>query len=153
MGEQETKNEDMASDAKRTDAKRTDATLIDAKARKLGLIRWVQVAYMVFALFSLWLFDKVATIAWGMFAEPDSNVVTLGAAVVAAALTLHLYRHEKINRLTHDVVGELSKVTWPSRDETTNSTVVVIITSIIAALILGGFDAVWSAITDLIYKV
>ena len=41
---------------------------------------------------------------------------------------------------------------WPSRKETSASTIVVIITSIIAAGILGAFDAVWSTITDLIYK-
>ena len=56
-------------------------------------------------------------------------------------------------RISHEIVGELAKVTWPSREETQVSTIVVIVTSIIAAIIVGSFDAVWSTITDLIYKV
>ena len=50
-----------------------------------------------------------------------------------------------------EVAGELSKVTWPSRPETWRNTVVVIVTSIIAAAYLFLFDSVWSAFTDLIY--
>ena len=48
---------------------------------------------------------------------------------------------------------ELSKVSWPTRKETWSQTIVVIIVSIIAAVILGVFDAVWAQITDFIYDV
>ena len=51
------------------------------------------------------------------------------------------------------MVGELSKVTWPTRDETYYSTLVVIVTSVIAAVYTGAFDAVWSAFSDLVYNV
>ena len=75
------------------------------------------------------------------------------AAVVSIVITVVLYRHETVSRVSHEVVGELAKVSWPTRDEVQVSTVVVIITSIIASIIVGSFDAAWSAITDLIYKV
>jgi preprotein translocase subunit SecE len=52
-----------------------------------------------------------------------------------------------------EVVGELSKVTWPTREETYYSTIVVIVTSVLAAVYTGIIDALWSAFTDLIYKV
>jgi len=68
------------------------------------------------------------------------------------AVGLILYRNEKSNRLVTEVVSELAKVTWPSRKETYASTIVVVVTSLIAAAIVGSFDFVWSAITDLLYK-
>ncbi len=46
---------------------------------------------------------------------------------------------------------ELKKVTWPTRKETQAATIVVIVTVIIAAMILGAFDTVWSFFTDRIY--
>ncbi|MCP4601434.1 MAG: preprotein translocase subunit SecE [Proteobacteria bacterium] len=76
-------------------------------------------------------------------------VVVGGAG--AAGLTVYLWRHPKVNRLALEIVTELSKVTWPTRKELSASTVVVIILSIIAALILGLFDFFWAWATDLIY--
>ncbi|MGD8860616.1 MAG: preprotein translocase subunit SecE [Myxococcales bacterium] len=128
-------------------------TTQDAQAKTLGLARWVQVAYMVFFLFTLWLLDKIVLLTWSLFAEPNPTLVTALCAAAAGALTFYLYRHPSVNRLSYEVVGELAKVTWPSRRETQASTIVVIVASVIAAVILGSFDAVWSAITDLIYEV
>jgi preprotein translocase SecE subunit len=125
----------------------------EGQPKTLGLARWVQMTFMAVGLLLLWVLDKVITIGWDRFAEPKPTVVTLVAAVVATIVTLILYRNEKISRVSHEIVGELAKVSWPSRKETQVSTVVVIITSIIAAAIVGAFDAAWSAITDLIYKV
>ena len=130
-----------------------ETTTREAQPKTLGLARWVQMTFMAFGAFLLWVLDKVITIGWDKFAEPKPMLVTLLAAVVATAVTMVLYRNEKVSRVSHEVVGELAKVSWPSRKETQVSTVVVIITSIIAAAIVGAFDAAWSAITDLIYKV
>ena len=121
--------------------------------RTLGLARWVQLAFMALAVILLWVFDKIVTIVWDKFAEPKPVLVTLAAGALAMATTIALYRHPKVSRISHEVVGELAKVTWPNRDEIRISTIVVIITSIIASAIVGAFDAAWSAITDLIYKV
>lgn len=120
--------------------------------KSLGLDRWVQIAFMAGGLTALWLLDKVITLIWDRFAEPKPSLVTMIAAVIAIAGTLLLYRQERVSRLAHEVVAELAKVSWPSRRETQVSTIVVIITSIVASIIVGSFDAVWSAITDLIYK-
>jgi preprotein translocase subunit SecE len=122
------------------------------RPKSLGLDRWVQIAFMAFTLLLLWLLDKIITLIWDRFAEPTPSLVTLLAAVIAISTTMVLYRQEKVSRVAHEVVGELTKVSWPSRKETQVSTLVVIITSVIAAIIVGTFDAAWSAITDLIYK-
>lgn len=130
----------------------TEATQ-DEQVRTLGLLRWVQLAYMAFGLLVLWMSDKVIVSIWSKFAEPNPTAATVAAAVVGFVVSLAVYRNEKANRISHEVIGELARVTWPSSEETRVSTIVVIFTSILAAAILGSFDAVWSAITDLIYKV
>jgi preprotein translocase SecE subunit len=131
----------------------TASEIHHSKPKALGLDRWVQIAFMAFGLLLLWMIDKIITLIWDRFAEPSQSLVTLLSAVLAVGVTVLLYRQEKVSRTAHEVVGELTKVNWPSRKETQVSTVVVIITSLIAAIIIGAFDAAWSAITDLIYKV
>jgi len=121
--------------------------------KTLGLERWVQMAFLSFGVLTIWVLDKVIALVWDRFAEPPPELVTVVAAVIGAAITMVLYRNPKVSRVSHEVVGELAKVSWPSRKETQVSTIVVIVTSLIAAVIVGAFDAAWSAITDLIYKV
>jgi len=118
----------------------------------LGLDRWVQYVFVVVAAFFLWFLDKVATLVWQNFAEPPSVVITAAAAVISIGGTVALYRNERAHTLVTDVVSELAKVTWPSRKETYASTIVVIVTSLIAAGVVGAFDFVWSFLTDLLYK-
>lgn len=128
-------------------------TADEIQPKVLGLGRWVQMAFFAIGLVLLFVLDKLIAWVWDRFAEPSEVAVTATAAVIAAAATIALYKNEKVHRVAHEVVGELTRVTWPSRKETQVSTVVVIITSLIAAGIIGAFDAVWSTITDLIYKV
>ncbi len=120
--------------------------------KSLGLERWVQFGFVLVAIITFFLADKLIEFIWGYFAQPESAVVTGAAAIVGILTAFLAYRHRKLNPLAHEVAAELSKVTWPSRQETWYSTVVVIVTSVIAAVYLGGFDALWSAFTDLIYS-
>lgn len=120
--------------------------------RALGLARWVQYVFVIGAAFLFWFLDKVATLSLQLFTEPSAELVTGGSLLAAAVVAWSLYRREPARRLITEIVAELAKVTWPSRDETYVASVVVIITSIIAAAVIGSFDFVWSAITDLLYK-
>jgi preprotein translocase SecE subunit len=128
-------------------------TAQEVQPKTLGLARWVQMAFVAFWVLLAWVLDKVITLIWDKFAEPLPTAVTAISLVAAGAITLACYRNPKVSRIATEVVGELAKVTWPSREETQVSTIVVIVTSLIAAVIVGAFDAAWSAITDLIYKV
>ena len=60
-------------------------------------------------------------------------------------------KNEELFALATDVAAELRKVTWPTRKETVSSTIIVIITTIVSALLLGMFDGMWSWVTRLIY--
>jgi preprotein translocase subunit SecE len=124
-----------------------------AGKRTIGLERWVQLGFMVAAILLVWLFDHLITAIWYVFADPNESLVTAGAVVLGLLASVILYRSAPVYGLVHDVAEELSKVAWPTRNETSSSTVVVVVTSIVAALMLFLFDSVWSAVTDLVYKV
>jgi preprotein translocase subunit SecE len=124
-----------------------------ATTRTLGPIRWVQTAFLAAGALLFLLLNRLIVAGWERFAEPNSTLATLASGLLAAVIAWRLYKYDKINQLANDVVTELTKVAWPTRQEVSTSTVVVIITSIVAAGILGTFDAIWSAITDLIYRV
>lgn len=49
-----------------------------------------------------------------------------------------------------DILAELNKVTWPSREETRNLTIVVIGISVALGAFLGGIDLVLSSVYRLI---
>lgn len=116
-------------------------------------MRWVQTAFLAIGALLFLMLNRLIVAGWERFAEPNSTLATLVSGLLAAIIAWRLYKYDKINKLASDVVSELTKVSWPTRQEVSTSTVVVIITSIVAAGILGTFDAIWSAITDLIYRV
>ena len=126
----------------------------------LGVERWVQFAYAACAITLAWFLIKLSTAIWTILAdtvdvvpEPNATIIAVGAGLVALMTAVITYRSQKIHTFVVEVCVELSKVTWPTRKETWSQTIVVIIVSIIAAVILGVFDALWSQITDFIYNV
>ncbi|MBI4535602.1 MAG: preprotein translocase subunit SecE [Ignavibacteriae bacterium] len=89
---------------------------------------------------------------WGYFARHPNEFIIQGGAVLAALTAgIALYRNDHVYGLACDVAGELKKVSWPTRKETQAATLVVIVTVILAAIILGIFDAIWSELTDIVY--
>jgi preprotein translocase subunit SecE len=58
---------------------------------------------------------------------------------------------DKIIRFFKESFGELKKVTWPSRDEVTSSTKVVLVSTILIALALGLVDYLIFRGIDLIF--
>jgi preprotein translocase subunit SecE len=126
----------------------------------LGVERWVQFAYAACAITLAWFLIKSGTAVWTMLAdnvdvvpEPDGTLIAVGAGLLAFIAAVIAYRSKKVHTFVVEVCVELSKVSWPTRKETWSQTIVVLIVSVIAAIILGVYDAVWSHITDLIYNV
>ena len=68
-----------------------------------------------------------------------------GTAVLVAA---GCFMWPKTKNYIGDVAEELNKVNWPSWAETKVSTLVVIITSVIAAMILGVFDITFQILSN-----
>jgi preprotein translocase subunit SecE len=126
----------------------------------LGVERWVQFAYAACAIALAWFLIKLSGAVWTLLAEtvdavpePNDTIIAVGAGLVALIAAVLSYRSKKVHTFVVEVCVELSKVTWPTRKGTWSQTIVVIIVSIIAAVILGVFDAVWAQITDFIYDV
>ncbi len=89
---------------------------------------------------------------WGYFSTPPRELyVTLGSMIVTLVAGVLLYRHDRVHTLANEVASELGKVTWPTPKEVRAATIVVIVMSIIAAVILFAFDFVWSNLTELVY--
>lgn len=127
-------------------------------AATLGIERWVQFAFLALGVLSFWLFEKVVHSGWMLLAEsfprlpePDSNYVLPIALVIAAIIGLGGYRHSRVHDYSQEVAGEMTRVTWPDRQETVKQTGVVLAVSIVAALVLGLFDLIWANLTDVIY--
>jgi preprotein translocase subunit SecE len=59
---------------------------------------------------------------------------------------------KRAQEFVREVVAEFRKVTWPSRQELINSTVVVITVTVVVAMFLGGVDIVLARIVERILR-
>src|SRR5215470_13888693 len=105
--------------------------------------KWTHVMFAVGGIVLAWLLAKCGDWAWSYFGKPNNFLVGAGAFLIAGTATLIAWRNEEVFGLASEVASELRKVTWPSRKETFSSTIVVIVTTIIAAAFLGLFDGIW----------
>lgn len=51
-----------------------------------------------------------------------------------------------------DLRSEFKKVTWPSRKQVINNTIVVLVVLVIAAIVIGAFDSICSLLAGLLLK-
>jgi preprotein translocase subunit SecE len=58
----------------------------------------------------------------------------------------------RAQEFVREVVAEFRKVSWPSRQELINSTVVVITVTVVVSLFLGGVDVVLARIVERILR-
>jgi preprotein translocase subunit SecE len=54
----------------------------------------------------------------------------------------------RVREFTQEVLTEFRKVTWPTRQELVNSTVVVIVVTVILAFFLGAVDIVLARVVE-----
>lgn len=74
-------------------------------------------------------------------------VSDLVGIAVAAGTFIGLNRNTASRSFTDEAITELRKVTWPSREETVRSTIVVVVFSVVLAGALGFYDYVWAGLT------
>ena len=58
---------------------------------------------------------------------------------------------EKFKKFLKEVVAELRKVTWPTKEELIGSTIVTVVVSIVVAVFIGIVDRVLTIIIQLIF--
>ena len=87
---------------------------------------------------------------WCCLREAVEKVHLTGIAIgLGAVCFFGLLKWRTAVDYTNECVIELVKVTWPDREETTNSSMVVIVASLIFAGSLALFDYVWSQVTEI----
>jgi preprotein translocase SecE subunit len=78
------------------------------------------------------------------------NMSDLVAIVITVAIAIGCWKSAKVFGFLTEVVEEVSKVVWPTRQEIRDSTIVVLVFVFVIAGILGSFDLVWAKLTNLI---
>ena len=125
---------------------------------QLGYVRYVYSAYMALALLSAFLAAKIGHAAWYRLGqwkpelgEPQDEILFPIAGLVGVLIAVYYWRKPEARQYANEVAEELSKVTWPSRKEVTNSTTVVVLTTLFATVFFALMDRFWGFITDKIY--
>lgn len=126
---------------------------------QLGYQRFVYAAYMAGALLIAFLVAKIGHVGWYRlgqwkpdFGEPKDELLYPVAALIGIGTALYYWRKPEARQYADEVAEELSKVTWPSRKEVTNSTTVVVLTTLFATVFFALMDRFWGYITDKIYS-
>lgn len=119
--------------------------------RVLGFV-WLALAGVLFLVLqdlSAWAFG-IARIANPEFLGRAIDGSDLLAMLLTVVIALASWKHEQVHQFSIETVQETRKVVWPTRKETRDHTVTVIIVSVILSLMLWGFDLVWKRLFSLI---
>jgi preprotein translocase subunit SecE len=129
-----------------------------ASSTLLGTRRWVYAAYFAGAIGVAFIVEKALSFAWlkasawkPALGEPRDEILMPVAALCGIAAALYYWNRTRARQLAEEVAGELSKVTWPSRQDVTNSTFVVIVTTVVATVFFALMDRFWGFVTNLVY--
>jgi preprotein translocase subunit SecE len=118
----------------------------------MGNSKWVHIMFFLGGLVAAYVLVNAVESIWSIFGKPKDLYVMILGIGVATIGTFVLWRKKDTFAKATDIVAELSKVTWPTRKETSAATIVVIVTVIISSIFLGLFDMVWSWATGVIYS-
>ena len=115
----------------------------------VGIIALAILAGYVLAHLFSWVWVQFGLEDYPLLTRELSFTLVLGY-VVASGAAVFCFVHKPTRQITQEIGDELSKVSWPTREETGNATVVVLATVVLCALYLGLFDAVWLWLTNLV---
>lgn len=110
--------------------------------------RWVVLTFIGAAIVVGSLTLSASTSLFAQMAWPDqrfgpmttTSLLAFGLGVVTF---FGLIRNKRAVTFSDEVIDELSKVTWPSKDETLRATTTVVVTTLLVAAMLGLYDFLW----------
>ena len=158
--------EERSSD--RPDGKAAGAEETDGTPSQLGATKYVHAAFFAAAILAAFLASKILTTVWNRLAEWPMAVRLLpallrygegergtfgmvGGVVVGGVVLWQIYRRRNIRDWADEVAIELSRVTWPTREQVTNGTIVVLVASAVASVYVALLDRLWGFVTTLVY--
>ncbi len=125
---------------------------------QLGVTRFVYAAYFAGAILIAFLASKLLDYGWlrlqnykPAIGDPRDEVIMPLSAIAGGAAAVYYWYQTRTRELAEQVAAEMSKVTWPSRTEVTNGTVVVIVTTIVSTVFFALMDKFWGFVTNLVY--
>lgn len=130
---------------------------------QLGHRRFVYAAYLAATIGIVFILNKALDYGWfkaaswkpewfmSLGVEPRDEIIVPIAVIAGIALAYRYWRDLKVRTMAEEVAEELTKVTWPTRDEVQNSTTVVIITTIFATIFFALMDQFWLWVTKHVY--
>lgn len=119
--------------------------------RVLGFV-WLALSVVLFLVvqdLTAWAFG-IARIANPELLGRAIDGSDLMAMALTAAVAFGTWKHDQVHQFSIETVQETRKVVWPTRKETQDHTITVIIVSVILSLMLWGFDLVWKRLFSLI---
>ena len=113
--------------------------------------KWVTGAFLAFSMLIAYiafvaLFKLAGVYDFEAKMKNVDLIIRLGSLGLGLLLFFGLYKNESANQFMHEVVTELSRVTWPTQKETTSATFVVVIMVLITGLLLGLLDKFWTLV-------
>jgi preprotein translocase subunit SecE len=126
---------------------------------QLGAKRYVYAGYFAAAICIAFLGSKFVELVWTRLqmwkpqyvGEPRAEYIMPASAALGAAVAWYYWKQQRTRELAEEVASELSKVTWPTKDEVMSSTAVVIVTTIFSTIFFALMDRFWSFLTNLVY--
>ncbi|RQB79257.1 preprotein translocase subunit SecE [Pseudomonas aeruginosa] len=115
----------------------------EAKESRFDLLKWLLVAVLV----------VVAVVGNQYFSAQPILYRVLGIlvlAVIAAFLALQTAKGQAFFSLAKEARVEIRKVVWPSRQETTQTTLIVVAVVLVMALLLWGLDSLLGWLVSMI---
>ncbi len=117
--------------------------------------RYVLLVFVIAAVLVGIAVQAAASSAFAQFALPDDRVMgilntsSLLAILAGAATFLVLIRNRPALTFVGEVVGELVRVTWPTREETVRASTTVVLATLFMASLLAVYDFTWKNVADL----
>jgi preprotein translocase subunit SecE len=158
--------EERSSD--RPDGKGAGGEESDGTPSQLGATKYVHAAFFAAAILAAFLAGRLLASAWNRLAEwpaavrlvpallryGESERATFsmaGGVLVGGIVLWQIYSRRNMRDWADEVAIELSRVTWPTREQVTNGTIVVLVASAVAALYVSLLDRLWGFVTTLVY--
>jgi preprotein translocase subunit SecE len=114
----------------------------------MGPNKFVHLTFAIGGLLVAFVLARAIDWGWSYVAKPNDLVVNGLAILLAGAAAIGVYTNERAHASVVEITRELEKVSWPTRKETSAATVVVLVTVLVSALVLSGFDAIWAFFTN-----
>ena len=114
---------------------------------QLGVQKYLYTGYFLGGCVVAFLVSHLTEAVWAGHEDVANGI----GVVVGFAAMMVAWKNVTLRTLAMETIEELAAVTWPSKDETTTATVVVLATAIIASVVIFAMDRFWNWITNVIY--